>query len=136
MIHNDPRGKEATLLRAASKQRPLVPPQFCMATVGLTGKGQVMTSHLGERFEYKGAVHGGPWLDGAAVLGLQPDHLGGAAELGLGSVHHLAAVLGIDHGELAVLVDVAPDVLDGLFAVVVDAEVDWQVLAMVVNLRG
>ena len=48
---------------------------------------------------------------------------------------HLAAVLGVDHGELAVLVDVDPDVLDGLLAVVVDADVDRQVLSVAVHLH-
>ena len=48
---------------------------------------------------------------------------------------HLAAVLGVDHGELTVLVDVDPDVLDGLLAVVVDADVDRQVLSVAVHLH-
>ena len=47
---------------------------------------------------------------------------------------HLAAVLGVDHGELAVLIDVDADVLDGLLAVVVDADVDWEILSMAVHL--
>ena len=32
------------------------------------------------------------------------------------------------------LVDVDADVLDGLFAVVVDADVDWEILSMAVHL--
>ena len=46
----------------------------------------------------------------------------------------LAAVLGVYHCELAVLVDVDADVLHGLLAVVVDADVDRQILAMAVHL--
>ena len=43
--------------------------------------------------------------------------------------------MGVDHCELAVLVDVDPDVLDGLLAVVVDADVDRQILSVAVYLH-
>ena len=49
--------------------------------------------------------------------------------------NYLAAVLSVDHCELAVLVDVDADVLDRLLAVVVDADVDGEVLSMVVDLH-
>ena len=43
--------------------------------------------------------------------------------------------MGVDHGELAVLVDVDPDVLHGLLAVVVDADVDGKILSVAVYLH-
>ena len=44
---------------------------------------------------------------------------------------HLAAVLSVDHAELAVLVHMTPDVLDGLLALVVDADMHWYLLTMI-----
>ena len=43
--------------------------------------------------------------------------------------------MGVDHGELAVLVDVDPDVFYGLLAVVVDADVDGKILSVAVYLH-
>ena len=43
--------------------------------------------------------------------------------------------MGVDHGELTVLVDVDSDVLHGLLAVVVDADVDGKILSVAVYLH-
>ena len=68
-------------------------------------------------------------------------HVNGLKWIKMGSrifhmeMDHLAAVLGVDHCELAVLVDVHPDVLHRLLTVVVDADVNGQIFSVAVYLH-